>query len=69
MLATVLAAAEISKTPFYIGGGLLTVWAVVLAGLGLTQPEFPYGIRGQRTVILLSVVMIAIAIGTAVTTN
>jgi hypothetical protein len=67
--AIVLAAAAISKTPFYIAGGVLALWAVVLAGLGLTQPEFPYSVRGQRMVILLSLVLIAIAITAAVTTN
>jgi hypothetical protein len=69
VLASVLATAEISKTPFYIAGGALALWAVVLAGIGLSRPDFPYSKRGQRTVILLSFVMIAITIGSAVTTN
>ena len=34
-------------------GGVLAIWAVVLAGIGLTQPEFPYNARGQRGVIAL----------------
>jgi len=62
-------AAEISKTPFYIAGGVLAVWAVVLAGLGLTRPAFPFGVRGQRIVILLGLLLVAIAIGSAVTTS
>jgi len=41
----------------------------VLAGLGLTRPAFPFGVGGQRIVILLSLLLVAIAIGSAVTTN
>ncbi|MGI9184227.1 MAG: hypothetical protein ACR2GZ_04560 [Solirubrobacteraceae bacterium] len=69
MLATLIATAEPSKTPFFIAGGLLAVWAVVLAGLGLTQPEFPFGQRGQRGVIGFSFVLIVIAIASAVLTD
>ena len=45
------------------------MWAVALAGLGLTQPEFPYNMRGQRGVIMLSFVLIVIAIGAAILTD
>ena len=69
MLATLIAAAEPSKTAFYIAGGLLAVWAVVLAGVGLTQPEFPFGQRGQRGVIAVSFVLIVIAIAGAILTD
>ena len=69
MLATLIAVAEPSKTPFYIAGGVLVLWAVALAGLGITQPEFPYNARGQRGVILLSLVLIVIAILAAVLTD
>ena len=69
MLAALFAVAEPSKTPFYIAGGVLALWAVALAGLGLTQPEFPYNLRGQRGVAMLSLVLIAIAIGAAILTD
>ena len=69
MLATVIAAAEPSKVPFYIAGGVLAIWAVVLAGLGLTQPEFPFHARGQRGVIALSAVLIVVAIAAAILTD
>jgi len=69
LTALIAAAAEPSKTPFFIAGGLLAVWAVVLAGLGLTQPEFPFGARGQRGVIALSFVLIVIAISAAILTD
>ena len=37
-----LLAAEKSKVPFFIAGGLLAVWALILSlGLGLRRPQFP----------------------------
>ena len=69
MLIVLIAVAEPSKTPFFIAGGVLVVWAVVLAGLGLTQPEFPFNERGQRGVIAFSSVLIVIAIAAAILTD
>ena len=69
MLSLAIIAAEPSKTPFYIVGGLLALWAVVLAGIGLMQPEFPYNVRGQRSVAALSTVLIIAAILAAVLTD
>jgi hypothetical protein len=64
-----LAAAEPSKVPFYVAGALFVVWAVVLAGVGLTVPEFPYNKLGQRAVMLVSLVLAGAAIGTAIATK
>ncbi len=69
MLAVLFAAAEPSKVPFYIAGGALAVYAVVLAGIGLTQPEFPFSVRGQRAVIAVSFVLIVIAIAAGILTD
>lgn len=69
MLAALFAIAEPSKVPFYIAGGLLALWAVALAGMGLTQPEFPYNMRGQRGVVAFSLLLIVIAIATAILTD
>ena len=69
MLTAAIIAAEPSNTPFYIVGGLLAIWAVVLAGIGLMQPEFPYNARGQRGVIAFSTVLIIAAILAAVLTD
>jgi hypothetical protein len=45
LIGVVLAAAEgveePSKTAFYICGGLLAVWAVVLSAIGMSQATFP----------------------------
>ncbi len=43
-----------SKTAFYVGGGLLAVWAVVLSALGLSRPDFPRGQGAGRLVLLVS---------------
>ena len=69
MLAALFAVAEPSKVPIYIAGGLLALWAVALAGMGLTQPEFPYNVRGQRGVVAFSLLLIVIAIATAILTD
>ncbi len=63
------AAEEPSKVPFYIAGGVLAVWAVILASLGLTRPSFPYNGRGQRGVILISAVLMAAAMAMAIVTS
>ncbi len=65
MLHAILAASDPSKVPFYIGGAVLAVWAVVLSALGLRNPSFPGGAGGQRGVMAISFVLAVIAIGTA----
>jgi hypothetical protein len=66
MLHTLLAASEPSKVPWYIGGGVFVVWALVLAYIGLRNPTFPGGSGGQRGVMALSFVLAVAAMGTAV---
>jgi hypothetical protein len=65
----VLAAGEPSKVPFYIAGGALAVWAVVLAGIGLSRPAFPGDERGARAVMGVSFVLVAVTIAMAVITS
>lgn|GEM_PF-2333905 len=69
MLSVVLAAAEPSKVPWYIAGGVLAAGAVVLAWVGLTRPSFPYSARGQRAVMAISLVLVVIAIAMAIATS
>jgi hypothetical protein len=53
--------------PFWIGGGLLFIWALILAFvLGLRSEGFPRDDRQMRGVITISVVLTAIAIATAI---
>jgi hypothetical protein len=68
--ATVVLAAqavEKSKVPFYICGGALAVWAVVLGLAGLARPAFPAG-TAERAVMGLTVLLVVAAMVTAVAT-
>jgi plastocyanin len=68
-LAPVLAA-EKSKVPFYIAGGLLVVWALTLSlGLGMRKPDFPGSLAGQRAVVAVTSVLVLAAVSTAVLTS
>ena len=71
-LTTVFAAAEgeaePSKTAFYICGGLLAAWAVVLAAFGMSRSTFPETAGAQRGVQLISLVFVVAAMATAVIT-
>ena len=68
-LAPVLAA-EKSKTAFYIAGGVLVAWALILSlGLGLRRPDFPFSLTGQRIVGTISAVLVLAAVSTAVLTS
>ena len=69
MIGPLLAAAEPSRVPFFIAGGVLVLWAVVLSAIGLTRPEFPYNARGARAVMLVSVVFVIITIAMAIVTD
>jgi hypothetical protein len=69
VLSSVFVVATVSKAPFYIAGGALAAWAVVLAALGLTRPSFPYNARGARGVMAISFVLMVVAIAMAVHTS
>lgn len=65
-----LLAAEKSKTPFYIVGGVLVVWAFGLSlGIGTLRPDFPTNSRGERLVIAISAVLVAGTVVAAVATS
>jgi plastocyanin len=57
-----------SKVPFYLSGGLLAGWAVLLSAAGLTHPDFPVSAGQARLVMLLSALLVAATITTAVVT-
>ncbi len=69
MITLLLAADEPSKVPFYIAGGLLVIWALVLASVGLTRPSFPANERGARGVMAVSAVLMLFAMAMAVVTS
>ena len=63
-----LAADAPSKVPFYVAGGVLVVWAVLLAVWGITHEEFP-GSKGRaRGVMLVSACLVALTAAMAVVT-
>ena len=63
------AAEEHSKTLFYICGGALAAWAVIVSFLGIRAHEtFPPSRNAQRGVMAISFVLIALAMATAVIT-
>jgi plastocyanin len=68
-LAPILGA-EKSRVPFYIAGGALVAWALIVsAGLGLRRADFPGNLAGQRVVMAISAVLVLVAVATAVVTS
>ena len=61
-------AAEKSKTPFYIAGGALAAWALILSALGISNHDFP-GRSGRAGVIAISLLLVVGAMSTAVLTS
>jgi plastocyanin len=64
----VLAAAP-SKVPFYVAGGLLVVWALLLAAWGISHAEFPGTPGRARLVMLGTFVLVAATMTSAVITG
>jgi hypothetical protein len=69
VVPVLLASSEPSKVPWYIAGLLLALWAVTLAWIGLSRPDFPYNLRGQRVVMGISLVLVLIALAAAILTG
>ncbi len=68
-LAPVIAA-EKSKAPFYIVGGVLVLWALVLGvGVGMRATNFPANLGQQRAVIAVTAVLVIATVATAVLTS
>lgn len=55
-------------TAFYVLGGVLAAWALIVTALGLTQEGFPGAGAGERIVATISVVLVAGAIGSGIVT-
>ena len=75
LLSFILASAETikdepSKTPFYVAGGLLALWAFVLFAIGMRRhDDWPSNAGSARVLMLISVVLVAAAMATAVATS
>jgi plastocyanin len=57
-----------SKVPFYLAGGLLAGWAVLLGLMGLRQPEFPGTPGHARLVMVTTGLLVAATLTAAVVT-
>ena len=68
-LLLITAADEPSKVPFFIIGGALAVYAVILSTIGIQRPNFPDNMGGQRGVIAMTTVIAVLAVGAAILTS
>jgi hypothetical protein len=72
MLATLIVFAqevaeeESEPVAFYIAGGLAALWAVILFLVGMRSHRFPGSAAAQRVVMLISVLVVAGAMASAV---
>ena len=53
-------------TAFYVCGGILAGWALLVSFLGVTRENFPASRGAERAVAFISVVLVMGAIGAAV---
>lgn len=68
-LAPILAA-EKSKAPFFIAGGLLVAWALFVSlAMGMRNDKFPGDLGGQRVVSAITALLVLAAASTAVITS
>lgn len=68
-LAPILGA-EKSKVPFYIAGGLLVAWALLLSlGIGARRSDFPANEGQQRAVMGITAILVLAAVSMAVVTS
>ncbi len=61
--------AEPSKTAFYVGGGVLAVWAVALSLVGLSRPDFPATAGAARGLYGFSALLVAITVAASILTG
>jgi len=68
-IVPVLAEAK-SKTPFYVAGGVLVAWALILSiGIGIRRPEFPGNLPGQRAIMIVSALLVVLTLTMALATS
>lgn len=73
MLATIIFAVEHSaehgsKTAFYVAGGVLAVWAVIVGVLGVLRPAVTDGHASHRVVMGGTLVLAAVTMAMAIVT-
>jgi len=69
-LAAVEAGSEPSKTPFYVIGGILAGWAVLVSAIGIMRHEtFPQSAGGKAGVMAITAVLVAATMLSSVLTS
>jgi hypothetical protein len=64
------AAEESSKTPYYIAGGALAAFAVIVSAIGIRSHDtFPGSAGAMRAVMALAVVLVVATMASAVLTG
>lgn len=53
-------------TAFYVLGGVVAAWALIVTALGVSRNDFPRGRAAERGVAAISVILVAGAIGSAI---
>jgi len=69
LAAETSAQAEPSKAPFYVAGGLLVLFALVVSAAGIRSQTFPPSPGARAGVIAVGAVLVAAAMATAVLTG
>jgi hypothetical protein len=60
---------EASKTPFYVVGGLVALYAVLLATIGIRNHDFPGSKGAARGIFALSTALVVAAMASSVLTS
>ena len=60
---------ETSKTLFYVVGGALVVFAIVVSAIGITRASFPASKGAARGVMALGALLVACTMAAAVITG
>jgi hypothetical protein len=55
-----------SELPFFLAGGLLVAFAIIISVVGFKKPEFPANEQAARGVMAVSVALVAGALASAI---
>ena len=66
VVAQEVAEEESEPVAFYIVGGIAALWAILLFAVGMRSHTFPGSAAAQRVVTLISVLVVAAAMASAV---
>jgi hypothetical protein len=53
-------------TGFYIAGGVLAAWALLVSALGIIREDFPASAGTARVVSVISIILVLGAVGTGI---